>query len=198
MQNIEYEAKFISIDKDNVRERLKLAGAKLVKPEFLQKRVVFNLPTGHEISGGWLRVRDEADKITMSLKVISGSKIKDQKEICLKIDNFQEAVKFLETIGCNKKSYQENRRELWGFKDVEVAIDEWPFVEPFIEIESDSEDKVKEVAKNLGFNYTQAFFGATDIICQKEYGIPLDVINSIPEIRFDMKNPYLALTNLKI
>ena len=58
MKNIEYEAKFININKDSVRENLKLVGAELIKPEFLQKRVVFNLPTGHEIKGGWLRVRD--------------------------------------------------------------------------------------------------------------------------------------------
>ena len=193
MQNIEYEAKFINIDKDTIREKLKLAGAELIKPEFLQKRVVFNLPTGHEISNGWLRVRDEADKITMSLKVISGSNIEDQKEICLKVDNFQEAVKFLETVGCKRKSYQENKRELWKFKNTEITIDEWPFVEPFIEIESDSEEKVKEVVKNLGFNYAEALFGATDIVCQKKYGIPLDIINSIPDIRFNMENPYLAL-----
>lgn len=198
MENIEYEAKFINIDKGKIRKTLRVLGANLINPEFLQKRVVFNLPTGHEIKGGWIRIRDEANKITMSLKVISGNKIEDQKEVYLIVNSFEEAEKFLMTIGCKKKSYQENKRELWRIKDVEITIDEWPFVEPFIEIESDSEDKVKEVAKNLGFNYTQALFGATDIICQKKYGIPLDVINSMPEIRFDMANPYLALTNLKV
>ena len=36
MKNIEYEAKFININKDSVRENLKLVGAELIKPEFLQ------------------------------------------------------------------------------------------------------------------------------------------------------------------
>jgi len=190
MKNIEYEAKFINIDKNKAREKLKTVGAKLINPEFLQKRVVFYLPTGHEIQGGWLRVRNEADKITMSLKVVNGSNIEDQKEICIKIDNFEEAVTFLQTIGCKKKSYQENKRELWMFEGVEITIDEWPFIEPFIEIESNSEEKVKEATRKLGFNYAEALFGATDIICQKKYGISLDVINSMPYIRFDMENPY--------
>ena len=47
--DIEYEATFVNINKDEIRKRLKDSGAKLIKPEFLQKRVNFNpskyLPT---------------------------------------------------------------------------------------------------------------------------------------------------------
>jgi adenylate cyclase class 2 len=64
--NIEYEATFVDIDKKEVRNRLRKAGAELIRPEFLQKRVVFHLPKSHEIKGGWLRVRDEGERITMS------------------------------------------------------------------------------------------------------------------------------------
>jgi len=35
---IEYEATFSDIDKDEIRGRLKSVGAELVKPEFMQKR----------------------------------------------------------------------------------------------------------------------------------------------------------------
>ncbi len=37
----EYEATFIDVDKDEVREKLKQVGAVLVKPEVLMKRYVF-------------------------------------------------------------------------------------------------------------------------------------------------------------
>ena len=39
--NIEYEATFTGINKDDIRTRLKNIGANLIKPEFLMKRVVF-------------------------------------------------------------------------------------------------------------------------------------------------------------
>ena len=42
--DIEYEATFVNINKDEIRKRLKNSGAKLIKPEFLQKRVVFYTP----------------------------------------------------------------------------------------------------------------------------------------------------------
>src|SRR3989338_7870273 len=95
----EFEATFTNVRKEDIRAKLTRAGAKLIKKEFLQKRTVFNLPKGHEINGGWLRVRDEGDKITMSLKVVDGDKIENQKESCLKIDNFETAAAFLENIG---------------------------------------------------------------------------------------------------
>ena len=38
---IEYEATFSQIDKREIKSRLSSAGAILVKPEFLQRRVVF-------------------------------------------------------------------------------------------------------------------------------------------------------------
>lgn len=190
---IEYEATFINVDKDDIRKRLKKAGATLIKPDFLQKRRVFELPVGHEIPGGWLRVRDEQDKITMSLKIVNGDKIEDQKEICLKIDNFEEGVNFLESIGCKQKAYQESRRELWILDGVEVTIDEWPFLEPYVEVEGKSEEKVKEVSAKLDFDYSTALFCSVDVLYNKKYGTPIEHINhNLNKIVFDGENPFLA------
>ena len=130
--NIEYEATFYPIDKDEIRKKLRLLNAQLIKPEFLQKRVVFDLPKGHELKGGWLRIRDEGEKTTLSLKVVDGNTIENQKEICLTINDQQQGEKLLICLGCRKKAYQENKREQWRLDNVDVLLDEWPFLEPFI------------------------------------------------------------------
>lgn len=188
----EFEATFPNIKKSDARASLKKAGAKLVRKEYLQKRFVFNLPSGHEIKGGWLRVRDEGDKITMSLKIVDGDKIENQKEIQLKIDNFNEGVALLEATGAKKKAYQESKRELWKLNGVEITIDEWPFLEPFVEIEGKSEDEVKEIARKLGFDYSKAKFCAVDVLYSEKYGVSEDMINNnTPEILFDGKNPFV-------
>ncbi|MFA6995201.1 MAG: CYTH domain-containing protein [Patescibacteria group bacterium] len=190
--NIEYEATFTNVNKDDIRARLKNAGAILVKPEFLQKRINFDLPSGHEIKGGWLRVRDEEDKITMSLKIIEGNKIENQKEICLCIDSFSEGMDFLKSIGCVEKAYQETKREIWTLNSVEIMIDEWPYLEPFVEVEGKSEEAVKEVSKKLGFDYAQALFAGVDVQYNKKYGLDCHVINnSIPRIAFNEPNPFV-------
>lgn len=189
---IEYEATFISIDKNDCRGRLQKAGAQLVRPEFLQKRVNFYLPKSHEIENGWLRVRDEGDKITMSLKVVGGGKIENQKEICLKIDDFAKGVEFLKSIGCEQKAYQETKRELWTLDGVEITIDEWPFLEPYIEIEGKSEAEVKAAAEKLGFDYVKAMFCSAGAIYSKKYGLPEEVFDDqTKKILFSGENPFL-------
>lgn len=190
--NIEYEATFTNINKDEVRKKLADSGANLVRKEFLQKRAVFLLPKGNEIKGGWLRVRDEGDKITMSLKIVDGNKIHDQKEIMLKVDNFEEAKKFLVVIGCEEKAYQESKRELWKLDDVEITIDEWPFLESFVEVEGTSEEVVKAVSEKIGFNYNKAKFCAVDTLYSEKYGIEKERINNdTPKILFEMANPFI-------
>jgi adenylate cyclase class 2 len=187
---IEYEATFININKEEMRERLKRAGAVLVRPEYLQKRIPFDLP-GDNIGHKWIRVRDEGDKVTLSLKEVDGEKIENQKEICIQVSDFNDAVEILELIGCRRKSFQENKRELWNLDGVEITIDTWPFLESFVEIEGKSEEAVKSISEKLGFDYSTALFGATDVIINKKYGISLEKINNIPKIVFDMENPFL-------
>jgi adenylate cyclase class 2 len=174
-----------------MRAKFKLAGAKLIRPEFLQTRKVFDFPVGHEIDNGWLRVRDEGDKVTMSLKIVGGKNIEDQKELCLKIDNFDSAVELLKSIGCPQKAYQESKRELWIIDEVEITIDEWPFLEPFVEIEAKNEEEVKRVSSLLGFDYNQAIFCSVDTLYSEKYKIPKEVINhGTIRIVFDMDNPF--------
>lgn len=191
--DIEYEATFPNIDKAKIRQILKQLGAELLRAEFMQKRVVFNLPKGHEIKGGWLRVRDEGDQITLSLKIIDGSRIEDQKEICLKIDDFKQAEMFLENIGAEKKAYQESKREKWLLDGVEVTLDEWPFLEPYIELEGTSAQSVKKVSEKLGFDYSKAIFDSVDAQYSQKYDVSKDRINNhTPQITFSGKNPFLA------
>jgi len=190
---IEYEATFANINKDEIRGRLNDAGAELVKPEFMQKRVVFYLPKGHEIKGGWLRVRDEGDKITMSLKVVNVGNIEEQKEICLTIDSFENAALFLKSIGCTAKGdgHQESMREIWMLDGVEICIDEWPFLEPFVEVEGESEEKVKQVSEKLGFDYSKALFCAVDTLYANKYEVTTEHVNKeLAVVTFDGKNPF--------
>lgn len=190
--NIEYEATFTNVNQADIKKRLEKVGAKLIKKRFLQKRAVFHLPKGNEINGGWLRVRDEAGKITLSLKVVNGRKIHNQRETCLEVDSFNDAINLLESIGCKQKAFQENFRELWMLHNTEITIDEWPFLEPYVEIEGKSEKEVRSIAKKLGFDYSKAIFGSVDVLYAKKYGISQDVINNqTPKIVFNMKNPFI-------
>ena len=86
----EFEATFIDINTNDIRHRLQEIGAELVRPETLMRRVNFFPP--QDDTSGWMRIRDEGDKITLSYKRYLGweKKTKDtinnQQEIFLIIN----------------------------------------------------------------------------------------------------------------
>lgn len=180
----------MNVNKNEVRERLRHAGAVLRRPEFLQRRVTFDLPPGKADTDIWLRVRDEGDKITLTLKAMRGKGIERQKEITLTVDNFRKAEMLLQAIGCQWRMYQENRREIWELDGVEVMLEKWPFLEPYLEIEGHSEEEVKQIAEKLGFDYSQALFCATGAIYKIKYGLAPDEIKGLTRLIFEMKNPF--------
>jgi len=190
---IEYEAVFTNVDIDAFRAVLKDAGAELARAEYLQTRSAFNLPDSVATQNGWARVRDAGDKVTMSVKLIEGEGIESQKESCITVDNYQQAESLLTQLGCTKKAYQETTRELWRLDVVEVTIDTWPFLEPFVEVEGSSEVEVKAVAAKLGFDWSQAKFCAVDTLYSEKYGVSTDQINNhTPKIIFSMENPFVT------
>lgn len=191
----EYEAKFINIDKDDIRSRLRKLGASLIKPEFLQTRRMFHPPDSAKAEDGkkWVRVRDEGDRITFTVKQITGDKIDDQKEVEVIVDNFENACLLAESLGCIHKSTQEQLRELWHFQDVEFMIDTWPYLNPYLEIEGPTEKQVHDFAQKLGLNWDHAIFGGPDQVIHLQHGTPYDVINNhTPVIAFDQPNPWAA------
>lgn len=118
--------------------------------------------------------------------------MKIKKKFVWGVNDFHEAVLFLKIIGCVQKSYQETKREKWELDGVEIVIDEWPFLEPLVEIEGKSEAMVRRAAKKLGFDYKKAWFCATGAIYSKKYGLSEDIIdNHTARIVFGEKNPFL-------
>lgn len=189
--NIEYEATFPDISIDDLVSKLESLDAKLVKPRTLYKRVTFNFPHHDPKKFQWVRVRDEGDLITTTIKEFSGEGIEAQKEIEMVIDDFNSGVAYLRKLGCKEKAYQETYRQIWELDNVHIMIDEWPYLEPFVEIEGSNEKDVKAVSQELGFNYSDALFGGVTKQYAKKYNISYDRIdNNTARITFEDPNPF--------
>lgn len=179
----EIEATFLSVDKDSTRSKLKKIGFELKVPEYMMRRKTFDFPI---VPGRkkWARVRQESDKVTMTIKEIRGSGINDTYETELIVNDFDTACSFLEASDITEKAFQENMREVWLRDGVEVTIDTWPGLHPFVEVEGETEDSVRNVSNELGFNFSDAVFGSIDLVYEKELGIPSETIIRLPEITF--------------
>lgn len=185
----EYEATFWPIDKDALREKLAAAGAVLSYPERLMRRFVYYLPSSSPLTHAWARVRDEGDKVTMSIKQ-SGTAIADQKELEIIIDDFDQGVAILRNLGCDEKAYQETKRELWTLDGTDVTIDEWPHLKPHVEVEGPNEESVRKASEKIGFAWDDAKFCSIDVLYTLQYPITTDIINKqTPRLVFNEPNP---------
>ena len=180
----EVEATFLSANKESVRGKLATAGFELKTPEYLMRRKAFDFSGVSPGKNKWGRVRQESDKVTMTIKEIRGPGINDIYEIELTVNAFATAVSFFEACNIPVTSFQENMREVWERNGVKVMIDTWPGLNPFVEIEGADEKIVRETSKELGFNFEQAAFGSVDLVYEKEIGMPTRVIDRLPEITF--------------
>ncbi len=180
----EIEATYLSVDKEHVRKKLKSLGFSLITPEYMMRRKTFDFSHVAPGRNKWGRVRQESDKVTMTVKEVRGSGIDDTYEVELVVNNFDTACAFFEACDIPAKAFQENMRELWRRDNIEVTIDTWPGLKPFVEIEAETEKAVREVSEELDFNFEKAVFGSIDLVYEKELGIPAETIIKLPEITF--------------
>jgi adenylate cyclase class 2 len=177
----EIEAKFFINSKDDIRGKLKNIGLKLLFPEFLMKRKCY----GIKDSDKFFRVRQEYNRIVMTCKDIVGKNINDVYETEIIVNDFDKACEILLQTGLPLKSYQESYREVWSNEDVEVVIDTWPYLQPYIEIEAENEKVVRNYTDRLGFDFENALFGGVGVLYEKQYKISNKEVNNIPVFTFD-------------
>jgi len=196
--NTEIEAKFTDIDFDEVRKKLTELGATLEQPLRVMKRVVIHTPEMVKLNA-FLRVRDEGHRTTITYKQFDGDTVDGAKEHEIEVSNFEEAVRILTASGLKYDTYQESRRENWRLGNVEIMLDEWPWLNPYLEIEGESEDALKRVASSLELDWSQAVFGGVANVYKKQYphigDKGIDVINQKwPVIKFNEPVPDLLKT----
>jgi adenylate cyclase class 2 len=181
----EIEGKWLNIDLDEMRERLRAAGVRLEQPERRMTRSVFDFPDGRlNQKNGWARVRDEGDKITMSYKQLNDRSATGTHEVNLTVDNYENACHFLQELGLEQQATQQTSRESWKLGDVEIELDTWPWIPSFIEIEAESEELLRVTAEKLGLDYAQVLHGSVEIVYQAVYDVTEAEVDAWPDIRF--------------
>ena len=181
----EIEAKFPDIDVKQMRSLLASKEATLEHPEVLMRRKNYDYPDRRlEKIGGWIRVRDERNKVTLSYKQLNDRTLHGTKEVNVTVDDFSKTCQFLEAIGMEATAYQETKREKWSYREVEVTIDTWPWVPTFIELEGPTEKLVREVASDLGLDWNTVMHGSVETIYQMHFDFTEQEIDGWESITF--------------
>lgn len=186
----EIEVKFLDIDHEALRDKLRAIGAVCQQPMRLMRRVTFDSPA-MKAKNGWIRVRDEGNKVTVGYKQTDSLQIDGTKEIEVTVSDFTAAVAIFQQIGIDGGSFQESKRESWRVGEVQIELDEWPWLAPFIEIEAPNVTQVEKTAERLGLDMRTAVSG--DVMAAYRVQYPLlgakDTIGNLNEVRFGAPLP---------
>ena len=90
------------------------------------------------------------------------------------VDGFETTLVMLKKMGLKPKGYQENRRELYMLDGIKLSIDEWPGLNPLLEIEGHSKDEVYDMLNKLSLDNSQFTANSISQIYLDELGIDLD------------------------
>jgi len=162
------------------------------------KRKNFDFEDGRlQKISGWVRVRDEGNKVTLSYKQLNDRSLHGTKESNVTVSDFNHACGFLESIGMKQKSYQVTKRESWYLDGVEVEIDTWPWIPQYVELEGKSEEDVKSVASKLGLNWQKALHGSVEVAYQAYFDVTEDEIDAWQEITFIPTPDWLESKRIK-
>lgn len=181
----EIEAKWLNIDVEALRVKLKAVGARLVHAERLMRRKNLDFPGKPlERVGGWVRVRDEGDRVTLSYKQLNDRSLHGTKEVTVVVDDFERTCEFLHDIGLCEFAVQETKREAWKHGPVEITVDTWPWIPTFVEIEGETEDLVRGEAERLGLPWGEALHGSVEIAYRQYYDVTDKDMYDCPAITF--------------
>ena len=168
----ELEVRFLEINVKGIEDKLNALGAKEIG-NWKQKRNTYDLIPKKENS--WLRLRINEEKTTLTVKEILTDKIDGTKELEIEVNDFDETALILRKIGLQERNYQENKRHQFLLNGVEIDIDFWPLIPPYLEIEGESEEEIKKVASLLELDYSKAITMDVTDIYNKIYDI--DILN---------------------
>ena len=171
----EIEVTFIDIDKKKIVSKLENIGAQKVG-DYFYKRQVFDYPDLRlDKEAAWIRLRDEGDQIVLSFKQRLGWKEgsndgddEGMEEIEVVVSDFDTTAEFLYKLGLVNKYYFENKRTRYTKDGIEFDIDEWPMLEPLLEIEASSWEEVDKGISLLSLNKDDAKrFSVTQVYALK-------------------------------
>lgn len=176
--NTEYEGKILNIDVSSIQQIIEAAGGQLCG-EYFFRRYVFNTVPAKENT--WLRLRTDGQKTTLAAKEIQHDGVDGTSEWEVEVSEFETTLEILQKSGLSPKGYQENRRTEFSLGDAMLAIDVWPQLKPYLEIEAMSKASVEAVAEQLGFD-SNSLVGDNTSKLYAACGIDL---KAVAELRFD-------------
>ena len=182
--NTEIECRLLDCNVADFISKLQSHNAKFVG-DWLQIRNCYDFTPVRENS--WIRLRTNGSTTTLTIKEINSNKIDGTKESEIVVSDFDTTDEILNKLGYHARSRQENRRIQYILDNVEIDIDFWPMIPPYVEFEAKCEEDIISLCKKLNINFDNLVtLDVTSIY--DHYNIPFDTVPSIITLENEKRN----------
>ncbi len=178
----ENEIRFLEVDEEELIKKLETLGAEKILDHAKQVRYVYDL--NPKQPNKWIRLRTNGTKTTLTVKELQNTTVDGTKECEIEVSDFEKTNLLLNELGFLARSKQENIRTLYKLFNVEVAIDSWPKIPTYVELEGKTKEEIFFVGKILNLD-AQKLTTLDVASIYQSYGI--DVLK-IKDLTFGDKN----------
>ncbi len=171
---------FLNVNVEALEKKLYEIGAERVSEEILEEWI-FKKPEWKG-KNGRLRIRRknmQSEECEIAYKEFTQDVADGNLEIEFKVARVSEAVLFVEKMDIPLSRHQQKKRIHYRVGDIQVDIDFWPLIPPYLEIEGETREKVEALARQLGFDPAQASGLDNFYIYKDVYGINVDEIKEL-------------------
>lgn len=173
MKTQEIECRFLEINKQELIKKLVDLGAVDEGEQMIEETVIYDQELKWRDEQRFVRLRKIGDKTKLTYKDQKVQTVDGTFEIEFEIEDYQKAELLFEKIGLFPFRHQQKIRHTFSLDGVTIDIDTWPLIPTYVELEGESEQALKDVAKKLDLDWNKADFHNARWVIENVYNIPV-------------------------
>jgi len=190
---------YIGINPIAIRDKLGSTMAICLQPERTERHQLYDIinSKSHVVTG-YVELQVEVSRITLTYHPLekksseqSGEKQNEAGkpkditgELKMGVSDFDTACQLLAAMGMHARSFEETKREIWSLGNASVAIDTWPWLDPFVTITAPTDKDVEEAAAKLEIKPDQKYESNVAGMYKDAHGIDESVFFNTPKLMF--------------
>ncbi len=171
----ELELRILNVDTNKIINKLEELNA-IKKGDWFYKRIIYDTKPVDE--NKWIRLRSNGEEVTLTYKNYSNSSVDGVQELEIIVSDLDKTKEMLKILGYEPRSYQENKRTRYMVDDIEIDIDQWPGLNPYVEVEAPTKEKV-EYMINMLKEYGTEVTGKNAQTLYKDNGYSKEDLNNL-------------------
>lgn len=176
MKTKEIEARFLEIDTDALIQKLTELGASDGGEKMLNEMIFYDRELKWREAYKLIRLRSIGSLTILTYKENLAQDRDSAREIEFEVGDAKKTRDLLEELGFIVYRHQQKKRHSFKLRNVAAGIDTWPGIPTYAELKGSSEQALKAVAKQLGFDWSSAVFEDARHIIENRYGIPVSTL----------------------